>query len=25
VAFSLFLGWKEYLPFWAVPSVGELL
>lgn len=25
VAFSLFLGWKEYLPFWAVPSLGELL
>ena len=24
VAFSLFLGWKEYLPFWAVPSLGEL-
>jgi hypothetical protein len=25
VAFILFLGWKEYLPFWAVPSLGELL
>ena len=25
VAFSLFLGWHEYLPFWAVPSLGELL
>ena len=25
VAFSLFLGWREYLPFWAVPSLGELL
>ena len=25
VAFSLFLGWKEYLPFWAVPSLGEFL
>jgi hypothetical protein len=25
VGFSLFLGWKEYLPFWAVPSLRELL
>jgi hypothetical protein len=25
VAFSLFLGWNEYLPFWTVPSLGELL
>jgi hypothetical protein len=25
VAFSLLLGWKEYLPFWAVPSLGDLL
>jgi len=25
VSFSLLLGWKEYLPFWAVPSLGELL
>jgi hypothetical protein len=25
VAFSLILGWKEYLPFWAVPSLRELL
>jgi hypothetical protein len=25
VGFSLILGWKEYLPFWAVPSLRELL
>lgn len=25
VAFSLLLGWKEYLPFWTVPSLRELL
>ena len=25
VLFSLFLGWKEYLPFWEVPSLRELL
>ena len=25
VCFSLMLGWKEYLPFWAVPSLRELL
>jgi hypothetical protein len=25
VSFSLILGWKEYLPFWAVPSLRELL
>lgn len=25
LAFSLVLGWKEYLPFWAVPSIRELL
>jgi len=25
VTFSLLLGWKEYLPFWAVPSLHELL
>ena len=25
VLFSLFLGWKEYLPFWNVPSLRELL
>ena len=24
VSFSLLLGWKEYLPFWAVPSLREL-
>ena len=23
--FSLFLGWNEYLPFWQVPSLRELL
>ena len=23
--FSLFLGWKDYLPFWQVPSLRELL
>ena len=25
VGFSLILGWKEYLPCWAVPSLRELL
>lgn len=25
VSFSFILGWKEYLPFWAVPSLRELL
>ena len=25
VGFSLVLGWKEYLPFWVVPSFRELL
>lgn len=25
LAFSLGLGWKEYLPFWTVPSIRELL
>lgn len=25
VLFSLFLGWKEYLPFWQVPSLREFL
>lgn len=25
IGFSLILGWKEYLPFWAVPSLRELL
>jgi hypothetical protein len=25
VVFSLTLGWKEYLPFWSVPSLRELL
>ena len=25
VFFSLILGWKEYLPFWVVPSLRELL
>jgi hypothetical protein len=24
VAFSLFLGWKEYIPFLPVPSLAEL-
>jgi hypothetical protein len=25
VGFSLFLGWKEYMPFLPVPSLGEML
>lgn len=25
LSFSFLLGWKEYLPFWAVPSLRELL
>lgn len=25
LGFSLVLGWKEYLPFWVVPSLRELL
>lgn len=25
VAFSLILGWKEYMPFLPVPSLGEIL
>lgn len=24
-AFSFFLGWGEYMPFWPIPSVYELL
>lgn len=23
--FSFFLGWGEYMPFWNIPSVYELL
>ncbi|MEP6948193.1 MAG: hypothetical protein ABI863_02915 [Ginsengibacter sp.] len=23
-AFSFFLGWKEYMPFWNIPSIKEL-
>jgi hypothetical protein len=23
--FSFFLGWKEYMPFWNIPSLAELL
>ena len=22
--FSFFLGWKEYMPFWEIPSIKEL-
>jgi len=25
LVFALLLGWKEYLPFWTVPSLRELL
>ena len=25
VAFSFFLGWNEYMPFWHVPSLSSLL
>jgi hypothetical protein len=25
VAFSFFLGWTEYMPFWKIPSVGSYL
>jgi hypothetical protein len=24
-SFSFLLGWKEYMPFWNIPSVGELI
>jgi len=25
IAFSFFLGWNEYMPFWPIPSLGSLL
>jgi hypothetical protein len=25
LAFSFFLGWDEYMPFWAIPSMSSLL
>ena len=25
VAFSFFLGWTEYMPFWKVPFIGDLI
>jgi hypothetical protein len=25
VIFSAFIGWHEYLPFWVVPSISELI
>ncbi|HLA58848.1 MAG TPA: hypothetical protein VK622_08810 [Puia sp.] len=25
ILFSLLLGWKEYLPFWNIPSLKELI
>lgn len=24
VAFSFFLGWTEYMPFWKIPFIGDL-
>jgi hypothetical protein len=23
--FSFFIGWKEYMPFWEIPFVGDLM
>jgi hypothetical protein len=23
--FSFFIGWKEYMPFWKIPFVGDLI
>ena len=25
LAFSFFLGWNEYMPFWVVPSMSSLI
>ena len=24
-SFSFFIGWKEYMPFWNIPSIRELI
>jgi hypothetical protein len=24
-SFSFFMGWKEYMPFWNIPSIQELI